>query len=182
MPTAKEHAARPLAERLERLARTPDELAAALGSRSDPELSRRPDGTNWSAKEIVCHLRDIEELCVLRFRMMLAMDEPKVLAAGARPRNPAEWGVAGDELPVDPDRWAEERQYLRCDTGAALAAFRRRRQDSLDFLGRLTPAEWPRACLHVTLGRMTFSDWTAGMAGHDDTHLAQIERALQGRA
>lgn len=182
MATAKEYAASPLAERLERLARTPDDLAAAIGQRSGAELSRRPDGKNWSAKEVVCHLRDIEELCMLRFRMMLAMDEPKVLAAGARPRNLAEWGAVGDELPIDPDRWAEERQYLRCDPAAALGAFRRRRQDSLDFLRRLTPEQWQRASLHVTLGRMTFSDWTAGMAGHDDTHLAQLQRALQGRA
>lgn len=119
---------------------------------------------------------------MMRFRTMLAMDEPKVLVVGARPQNPAEWGLVGGELPVDPDRWAEERQYSRGDAAAALAAFRRRREESLGFLNRLTSQQWQRGCLHPTLGRMTFNDWTALMAGHDDNHLAQLERALDGRA
>lgn len=182
MPTREEYAALPLSQRLERLARTPDDLATALRGRTDVDLSRRPDPKNWSAKEVLCHLRDIEELCMLRFRLMLAMDEPKVPVAGARPKNPEEWGLTGSELPVDPDRWAEERQYARADATAALAAFRRRRQDSLDFLGRLTPDQWGRGCLHPTLGRLTFVDWTALLAGHDDNHLAQLTRALDGRA
>jgi hypothetical protein len=118
---------------------------------------------------------------MMRFRTMLAMDEPKVLVAGARPKNPEEWGLAGGELPVDPDRWAEERQYARADAVAALAAFRRRREDSLAFLERLTPDQWRRGCLHPTLGRLTFADWTALLAGHDDNHLAQLTRALAGR-
>jgi hypothetical protein len=34
----------------------------------------------------------------------------------------------------------------------------------------------------VILGRMTFEDWTALIAVHDDRHLAQLERALRGEA
>lgn len=182
MASREEWAARPLDQRLARLTRMPDDLAAATRGRSAAELSRRPDGKNWSATEVLCHLRDIEELAMMRFRMMLAMDEPKVLVAGARPPHHEEWGLVGDELPVDPERWAEERQYLRCDPTAALAAFRRRRRESLDFLGRLTAERWKRGCLHATLGRLTFGDWTALLAAHDDNHLAQLERALAGRA
>lgn len=182
MPTREEYAKQPLEPRLERLTRTAGELAAAMGGRSDPELSRRPEGSNWSAKEIVCHLRDVEELNMIRFRMMLAMDEPKVLAAGAMPKNRAEWGIIGSEPPLDPDRWAEERQYLKNDAAAALAAYRRRRAESLDFLRRLTPEQWQRGCLHPTLGRVTFTDWTAIMAGHDDNHLSQLTHALERHA
>jgi hypothetical protein len=119
---------------------------------------------------------------MMRFRMMLAMDEPKVLVVGARPPNPGEWGLVGDELPVDPNRWADERQYSRCDPTAALAAFRNRRAESLAFLARLTSAQWERESRHPTLGRMTFGDWTALMAGHDDNHFDQLTRALSGRA
>lgn len=182
MPTREEYLKQPLERRLERLARTADDLAAEIRGRSEADLSRRPDAKSWSAKEIVCHLRDVEEFCMLRFRMMLAMDEPKVLSAGNMPKNPAEWGVVGSELPVDPNRWAEERQYLRNDGAAALDAFQRRRQESLDFLRRLTPEQWQRGCIHPTLGRLTFTDWTAQMAGHDDNHLDQLRRALEGRS
>ena len=171
-----------LDERLKRLARTPDDLAAAVAGRGAAELARRPDPQNWSPTEIICHLRDIEELCMMRFRTMLAMDDPKVLVVGARPRNPEEWGLIGDEFPVDPDRWADERQYARCDPAAALTAFRRRRGESLDLFDRLLPEQWARGCLHPTLGRVTFTDWTALMPGHDDNHLDQLARALSGRA
>ena len=183
MPTRDEWLERPVGQRLERMAATADELAAAIAGKSDAELSRRPDAKNWAAKEIVCHLRDIEELVIVRFHTMLAMDDPKVMVVGAPPLDLGEWGIGGDvPVPLDADRWAEERQYLRNDVGGALAAFRRRRGEVLAFLRRLTPAQWKRGSIHPTLGRATFEGWTAGIAGHDDGHLAQLVRALAGRA
>lgn len=176
------YAALPIDQRLARLVRTPDDLTSAIHGLSEVDLARRPDEKNWSPTEILCHLRDIEEICMMRFRTMLAMDDPKVLVVGARPASPAEWGLVGDELPVDPDRWASERQYARCDPLAALAAFRHRRDDSLDFFGRLSTAQWQCGCLHPTLGRVTFTDWAALMPVHDDNHSDQLTRALAGRA
>jgi hypothetical protein len=169
--------------RLQRMARAADELAAAIQGKSDAELSRRPDARSWAAKEVVCHLRDIEELVIVRFHTMLAMDDPKVMVVGAPPADLAQWGIGGDvPLPLDAERWAEERQYLRADTGAALAAFRRRRAEVLALLGKLSAAQWNRGSIHPTHGRVTFTDWTAGIAAHDDNHLDQLRRALAGRA
>jgi uncharacterized damage-inducible protein DinB len=182
MATLEEYATRPRAERLERLARAADDLAAALAARDDATLSRRSDATSWSAKEVVCHLRDIEEQFILRFRTMLAQVEPTFLTLGDMPPDAAAWGlVEGDRPPLDPDRWAEERQYQRQDAAAALAAFRRRRAETLAFLDGLAPAQWQRASQHLTLGRMTYDDWLALVAAHDDKHLEQLERALAGR-
>jgi hypothetical protein len=182
MPARHEYGKQPIVRRLERLARTADELSAAIKGQSDAVLSRRPDSKNWAAKEVVCHLRDIEELFMIRFRTMLAMDEPKFLVLGEMPKDPAPWGIlAGDPLPLDPDRWAADRQYLRNDSGEALAALRNRREETLAFLRRLTPDQWKRGSIHVSLGRMTFEDWVALIAAHDDNHLDQLRRALQGR-
>lgn len=163
MATMEEYAKQPLADRLARLERTADELAAAIRGRSDAELSRRPDPKNWSAKEVVCHLRDTEESFTGRFEQIMAMDEPKF-------------------LPVNPDRWAEERQYLRNDAAAALAAFRQRREETLALLRRLSPSALSRAGVHATRGRLTIDDLVAMMAWHDDNHLDQLKRALEGRA
>ena len=183
MATRQEWLDESLERRLERLRRTPSDLAGAIRDQSDATLSRRPDGRNWCAKEVVCHLRDIEELAILRFHMMLAMDDPKVLAVGAPLAEPRAWGIGGDvPIPLDGDRWAEQRQYLRNVTQLALEAFGRRRREVLALLGGLTPPEWQRGCLHPTFGRVDFRDWTAGMAAHDDNHLAQLGRALEGRA
>ena len=61
MPTIEEYAKQPTAQRIDRLRRTADELAAVIRGQSDAALSRRPDAKNWAAKEVVCHLRDTEE-------------------------------------------------------------------------------------------------------------------------
>ncbi len=183
MATRAEYKARPIQQRLARLDRTSEELATAIQGQSDATLSCRPDAQNWCAKEVICHLRDIEEQFILRFRTMLAMEEPKFLTLGDRPPNLSEWGLEeGDGLPLDPDRWAEERQYQRHDVGEALGAFQRRRVETLMFLRKLTPEQWQRGSLHTTLGRMTIDDWVSLMAAHDDNHVAQLNRAIQGQS
>jgi hypothetical protein len=40
--------------------------------------------------------------------------------------------------------------------------------------------QWGLGSRHVTLGRMTFADWVA-LVAHDDKHLNQLQRALEGR-
>src|SRR2546427_697577 len=71
MPSMDEYAKAPVAVRLKRLERTPDELAGAVRGQSEAALARRPDPK-------------------------LSFD------------------------PATPDRWAEERHYLRNDVAAAL--------------------------------------------------------------
>src|SRR5207244_2439187 len=124
-------------ERLARLARTPDEAATALTGRAASALARRPAAEAWSPTEIVCHLRDIEELFGQRFETILANDEPALVEAG-----PA-------------DRWASERQYRRHDAASALEHFRRRRGESLATLMALPPADWQRGGAHPVRGHLT---------------------------
>jgi hypothetical protein len=183
MASRDEWLTRPLRDRLDRMALIADELAAAIRDRSDADLARRPAPASWAAKEVVCHLRDIEELVIVRFHLMLVMDDPRVFVVGAPPRDPERWGIGGDvPIPLDADRWAVERQYLGNDTGQALAAFARRRSEVLAFLGRLSGDQWKRGSVHPHHGRVTFEDWTAGITAHDDNHLAQLRRALEGGA
>jgi hypothetical protein len=84
-------------------------------------------------------------------------------------------------LGINPDRWAEERQYLRNDASDALAAFRKRRAETLGFLGPFSPEQWQRGGVHPTRGRFTIGDFVTLMAAHDDNHLDQLRRALEGR-
>jgi uncharacterized damage-inducible protein DinB len=163
MPTMEEVAKQPRAQRIARLTHTADDLAAAVRGQSEDALSRRPDAKNWAAKEVICHLRDTEELFMERFQMIVAMDAPKLSG-------------------LNPDRWADERQYLRNDVNDALAAFRKRRDESLDFLEKLPPEAWQRAGVHATRGKFTLEDFVTLMTWHDDNHLDQLKRALEGRA
>ena len=59
---------------MQRLTRTADELAAAIKGQSDGVHLRRPDAKNWAAKEIVCHLRDTEEVFAARIEQIRVMD------------------------------------------------------------------------------------------------------------
>jgi hypothetical protein len=149
-------------EQLARMSRTVADFAAAIRGASDPQLSKRPDDKNWSAKEVVCHMRDTEESFMQRFQIIIAMDDPKL-------------------FPAEPDRWATERQYLRNDTAEALDAFRARREESLRFFRELRPEQWERAGVHATRGRITLRDFVGLMAWHDDNHLDQLKRALAGK-
>ena len=151
-----------LEEQLARMERTAEDFAAAVKGVSDAALTRRPDEKNWSAKEVICHVRDTEESFMMRFQTIMEMDEPKF-------------------TPAEPDRWASERQYQRNDAAEALQAFRVRRDESLRFLRGLRAEHWDRGGVHATRGRMSLKDFVGLMAWHDDNHLDQLKRALQGK-
>lgn len=149
-------------EQIQRLSRTADDLAALLGGKTPSILVRRPAENAWAATEVVCHLRDTEELFLNRFQTILTNEEPKLLA-------------------IDPDAWARDRQYLRNDAGQALASFRSKREATLKLLGALAQEQWERSGIHPSRGRMTVKDFVALMASHDDNHLDQLRRAFDGR-
>jgi len=159
-----EYAKEPRESRIDRLTCTADELAAAVKGQSEPTRSRRPDTKNWAAKEVVCHLRDAEESFNRRFAQILAMDaDPTLTGPGA-------------------DRIAEDRQYLRNDTAEAIGAFRKWREETVELFGKLTPAQWDKGAILPVRGRITMDGFLALMAWHDDNHLDQIKRALNGQA
>jgi len=163
MPTMEEYAKQPVTDRLKRLERAPDELAAAIRGQSAAVLAKRPDAKNWAGVEVICHLRDAEESFGGRFQMFLAMEDVKLLS-------------------FDADRIAVDRQYLRCDAGEAIEAFRARRAESLETFRTLTPEQWKRGGTHPQRGRMTFDDFLSLMCWHDDNHLDQLRRAIAGQA
>ncbi len=163
MPSIDEYARRPREERLARIGRTPDELADAVRGADAAVVARRPAPKSWAATEVICHLRDNEEWFLERMRLIVAMDLPRFVA-------------------TNPDRWADERQYLTNDAAVALAAFTRRRRETLEFLRSLEPYAWARAGLHTdSRGRRTIDEFLSVMAWHDDNHLDQLRRALNGR-
>ena len=113
-----------------------------VGAAPAAALARRPAPKSWSPTEIVCHLRDVEELFQLRFHTILALDEPTLLAFSAEPDDLRAWRIGGAiGHPLDPDRWAIERQYARNDPREALAAWQRRRAEVFTLLSGLSPEE-----------------------------------------
>jgi len=149
-------------DRLARLGCTYAELQKLFEGDSRGLATTRPAPTAWSAAEVVCHLRDIEEAYFDRIRFILLNDRPALIQ-------------------LDPDRWVDERQYRRCDLPSALAAFWARREDTLGFLASLAPDRWERSADHPARGRLTVRRVVHSLASHDAEHLAQVARGLEGR-
>lgn len=148
-------------ERLDRMRQTPDDIGALIVAQPDDVLTRRPAEGAWSATEIVCHLRDVEEFYRDRVEFILTNAEPVLIV-------------------LDPDRWADERQYRRHDIVRAHAAFTDWRRETLAVLDSLGVEQWERAGLHRLRGRLTVRHIVHGWAKHDDGHLDQLRRALAG--
>jgi hypothetical protein len=81
----------------------------------------------------------------------------------------------------DAKNWAAKEIvcHLR-DTEEALAAFRRRRAETLDLFAKLEPGQWEKGGIHPVRGRFTIDAILSIMAWHDDNHLGQLMRALEG--
>ena len=152
----------PVSDRLARLERTPSDLARLMRGQSDAALSRRPAPDAWSAKEVVCHLRDAEEHLGTWVTLVLTNDDPVLVEAGTAAR------------------WADDRQYARHHAGAAWDAFGRRRDETLELFRGLTPAQWQRSGRHQRGSRMSVDRLLSLMAWHDENHLDQLRRALEG--
>jgi hypothetical protein len=148
-------------ERLDRMRQTPGDIARLIERQPADVVGRRPAEGAWSATEIVCHLRDVEEFYLGRVEYILINDEPALVV-------------------LDPDRWAEERQYRRHDMALAHTAFAARRRETLAVLDSLGADEWERAGLHRLRGRLTVRHIVHSWAKHDDGHLDQLRRALAG--
>jgi hypothetical protein len=153
----------PVAERLARLERTPSDLARLVRGHSDAVLSRRPAPEAWSAKEVVCHLRDAETHLAGWMRAILAADGAPLADAGTA------------------DEWAESRGYARQHAGDAWQAFADSRDATLALLGNLDAKAWRRTGRHARRGRLSVDHLVALLASHDDTHLDQVKRALDDK-
>ena len=150
--------------------RTPEQVLAVLGASPSrltaveglPGLDERPATGEWSAGEVLAHLRacgDVWGGCV---RRILSEDVPTIRA-------------------VNPRTFLETTDYHRLGFADHLAAFVTSRRELLDLLSGLDAADWERRALVTGAGRpleRTVLSYAAWLASHERPHLAQIERAV----
>jgi len=137
---------------------TPDRLKATLAGVSKKLLMWRPAPGKWSIHEIVCHMRDVEQLGYLhRYTEILTKDNPTFL------------NVDGDVL-------AQERQYRRLNLREVLRDWRAARKECLAVLKKVKETQWTRIGTHETAGPMSLETVLQRQAlGNDEAHLVQIE-------
>jgi hypothetical protein len=145
------------------LRETPAKLKEATRGMGRAAATWTPAPGKWSILEIVCHLRDMErDAYLVRYRRMLAENEPALPDA-------------------DGDRYALEYDYRSQKLSGALREWARLRRETLRVLKGLKPADWDRAGIHETDGRLTVARLLERQAlGNDEAHLGQID-AIQRR-
>ena len=118
-----------------------------------------PDG--WSIVEIVCHLRDFDEIFHSRARMMLEQDQPQLPA-------------------YDHEALALERAYQAQSLAEAYEALKVSRADFARFFESLTSEQWARGGVHPERDSFSMTDALMQVSAHDLDHLEQITRVLRG--
>ena len=140
---------------VERLAATPGRVAAAVAGRTPEALSAAPDG-EWSAVDVLAHLRASDDILSPRLVAMLVREEPALPA-------------------FDDRRWGEVMGYAESDFQELLATFTFRRAEQIRVLRQLTPADWQRVGIHEARGRITLLETLRHLADHEVEHCVQLE-------
>jgi hypothetical protein len=147
-------------EMIEALRATPETVKTLLRSAAEDQIRNARGGDeNWSAVEIICHLRDTEEIILQRMQTIRDEENPTISS-------------------FDQVGLAKERHYAADDPHAALATFADYRRQHTAELEVMTAEQWELAGEHATLGTVTIFNHTLHIVWHDAVHLAQIARQL----
>src|SRR5688572_15517455 len=116
------------------LAEAPRRIAALTKGLTEAQLHRAPESGEWSANEVLAHLRACADTRGEAIRTILASDHPTFRA-------------------VNPLTWLKETDYLELDFRPSLRAFTRQRAALLGILESLPHRGWSRAATVTGAGR-----------------------------
>jgi len=145
------------------LKETPPRLAKLTAGLAPAQLRTAPGVGEWSASEVLAHLRACNEVWGGCYIMtILAGDNPTIKA-------------------INPRTWIRNTDYLEQEFQPSLRAFTRQRRRLLAVLEPLPPKDWTRTNTLIGAGKplqQTLISHADGLARHERAHLKQIERAL----
>jgi hypothetical protein len=137
------------------LADTPRLVVDVLGRIGEERLGVRFAPGKWAAREVFCHMCDVEISTGFRVRQIV-------------------WLPAGHEIQAfDQDAWAIP--YHGLPARAAVRAFVSLRSWNLAYYRTLSAAERSRVGMHPERGEESAETTIRMCAGHDRNHLAQLE-------
>jgi len=135
-------------------------LVAQARAFSEAEATRRPEGktgeAEWSVKEQLAHLWEMERTYIAWVRRALEEDAPDVSE------------VRGEPVAIPIER---ANAHTVAELLAALAAERER---TLAFIAALTPEQFDRRASHRLFGSLTVLQWLRSFYRHDRMHIDQM--------
>ncbi|HEX5546808.1 MAG TPA: DinB family protein [Ktedonobacterales bacterium] len=139
---------------------TPPRLAALTESLTPAQLLTAPGQNEWSANDVLAHLRACADMWGKYIMAMLAEDRPTLRA-------------------VNPRTWIEQTNYRELEFRFSLQAFAAQRAELLAVLKPLSPDGWARSAIVTGAGKpltLTVLSYAQRLARHERPHVKQIER------
>ena len=148
---------------LTQLRETPMRIAELTADLSLEALQMKPASDEWSANEVLAHLRacaDVWGTCMMK---IITEDQPT-------------WRA------VNPRTWIKQTDYPELDFRPSLHAFTRQRVDLLAVLDSLPIEAWSRAATVTMVGKVlerTMLSYAERLVVHEKPHVRQIERIVK---
>ena len=142
------------------LAATPSRLAGLTESLLPAQLLAPPEPGEWSARDVLAHLRACGDMWGKCIAEILSKDRPTIKA-------------------VNPTTWIKKTNYREQEFQPSLQAFTAQRAELLAVLKPLAPEDWSRMATVTGAGKPrertvhTYAQW---LANHERPHIKQIER------
>jgi hypothetical protein len=150
-------------EVLSLLAETPTRITALTDGLTPAQLRTAPSSDEWSANDVLAHLRSCADMWGGYMRRILAEDRPTIRV-------------------VNPRAWIKQTDYLDLEFAPSLRAFTAQRAALLAVLESLPPEGWARMATVTGAGsplQKTVLGYADRLARHERPHVKQIERIVK---
>ena len=144
------------------LAETPGRIAAVTADLTPAQLRTAPTPDEWSANEVLAHLRACADMWGDSISRIIAEDKPTIRA-------------------INPRAWIVQTDYPDLDFATSFQAFSRQRADLLSILESLPVDGWSRSATVTGAGaplERTVHMYADRLARHERPHVNQIERVV----
>ena len=145
------------------LEETPTRMAAATRRLTEAQLHRAPERGEWSANEVLAHVRACADVRGEPIRTIVAEDHPTFRA-------------------VNPRTWIKQTDYHDLEFRRSFRAFEKQRAGLLTLLRSLPRKGWSRAATVTGAGArlertvLFYADW---VARHERPHVKQVEHIAE---
>jgi len=141
------------------MAETADILKAIVVRGPAATLRTRPFKDKWTPNEIIGHLSDAEWVYGYRMRLILCEEKPTILG-------------------MDQNLWVSCQKHNDREPADLVAMFRVLRTNNLVLWKRMSPTDLQRTGVHNERGPESLGIMLKMLAGHDLSHIDQINRYL----
>jgi len=145
---------------IEKMEQERERLLALISTLTERAASVPPKSGEWTAKEQLSHLAEMESAYRAWVERALAEDNPNVA------------GTRGEPVPI-PLEEANNHPVAQ-----HLVAMQEQRRQTLALISQLKPEEYERTATHPLFGTLTVLQWLRSFYRHDRMHIDQIVRPL----